>query len=123
MRLGQGIGVAREHQHRLAEDCEVGNAAGVMIGLADALGCPRGDAAGQESHDVQLLPDLEVVTDGDGDLGVVVHRWAPCWRSPRNMNEASARRLDIRAGNRKSVGEGKMWYVGLDLGGGRIIKQ
>src|SRR3546814_18606765 len=75
-----------------------------MIGLADALGCPRGDAAGQESHDVQLLPDLEVVTDGDGDLGVVVHRWAPCWRSPRNMNEASARRLDIRAGGPELAG-------------------
>src|SRR3546814_12837484 len=49
-----------------------------------------------------------VVTDGDGDLGVVVHRWAPCWRSPRNMNEASARRLDIRAG-------------GLELAGGDAV--
>jgi hypothetical protein len=32
-----------------------------------------GDAAGEEGGDVQLLPRLQVLAHGDGDLGVKTH--------------------------------------------------
>jgi hypothetical protein len=74
---------ALEHQHRLAEQRQVGRAVRVRVGLAEQVRVRR-DAAGEERGDVEPLPGREVVADDHGDLGLEAHgveRAAPAPRA------------------------------------------
>src|SRR6185369_7107657 len=60
-------------QDWLADQRQVFRARCVAIGLADAFGKRRGDAAGKEGRDVEFLPRFEIGPDHDRDLGVELH--------------------------------------------------
>ena len=64
-------------QDRLADQPQVFRARAVFIGLADAFRICRGDAAGEERRDVELLPGFEIGADDDGDLGVELQGFTP----------------------------------------------
>ena len=72
-RAGQRRTVGAIDQDRLSDQRQIFGARTVFVILADALGKRRGDAAGQERGDVELLPRFQVGPDDDRDLGVELH--------------------------------------------------
>ena len=69
----QLFAVAAEDQHRLAEQRHVEAAARILVRRADDVRRARGDRAGEERGDVELLPGGKVGPHGDRDLGVELH--------------------------------------------------
>ena len=59
-RAGERGAVGAIDQNRLADQRQIFRAGAVAIGLADAFGKRRGNAAGEEGSDVELLPRFEI---------------------------------------------------------------
>src|SRR5258708_15959929 len=68
--LGAGGG---EDEDRLADKRPVSAAGGIDIALAGELRIYSDEPAREETGDVELLPDCQLVADDNGDLGVGAH--------------------------------------------------
>jgi hypothetical protein len=72
-RAGQRGPVGAIDQDRLTDQRQILCAGAVFVGLTDAFRKRRGNAAGKERCDVQLLPRFEVGPDHDCDLAIELH--------------------------------------------------